>query len=207
MSAVSSAVLLYGIALVFGFTGTTHLEHIASALSGSNDPAVAFGSYAVLLGVVLMVAGFGFKLSAVPFQMWVPDVYEGSPTPVAAFLSVASKAAAFAIVLRVFYVAFPDSSLDWSLVFAAIAAASMTIGNIVAIGQQNIKRLLAYSTIAHAGYLLMGVARRAPNRLGCIRRRLRAQQPTLLPWCLHRYQSCGVCCRHRHLQQDRQRHD
>ena len=158
MSAVSSAVLLYGIALVFGFTGTTHLEHIASALSGRNDPAVAFGSYAVLLGVVLMVAGFGFKLSAVPFQMWVPDVYEGSPTPVAAFLSVASKAAAFAIVLRVFYVAFPDSSLDWSLVFAAIAAASMTVGNIVAIGQQNIKRLLAYSTIAHAGYLLMGVA-------------------------------------------------
>ena len=158
MSAVSSAVLLYGIALVFGFTGTTHLEHIASALSSGSDADTAFGSYAVLLGVVLMVAGFGFKLSAVPFQMWVPDVYEGSPTPVAAFLSVASKAAAFAVVLRVFYVAFPGSSLDWSLVFAGIAAASMTIGNIVAIGQQNIKRLLAYSTIAHAGYLLVGVA-------------------------------------------------
>ena len=105
-----------------------------------------------------MVAGFGFKLSAVPFQMWVPDVYEGSPTPVAAFLSVASKAAAFAIVIRVFYVAFPDSSPDWSLVFAVIAAASMTIGNIVAMNQQNIKRLLAYSTIAHAGYLLVGMA-------------------------------------------------
>ena len=158
MSAVSSAVLLYGIALVFGFTGTTQLEQIASALSGSGDPAVVFGSYAVLLGVVLIIAGFGFKLSAVPFQMWVPDVYEGSPTPVAAFLSVASKAAAFAVVLRVFYVAFPESSLDWSLVFAAIAAASMTIGNIVAINQHNVKRLLAYSTIAHAGYLLVGVA-------------------------------------------------
>ena len=158
MSAVSSAVLLYGMALVFGFTGTTHLEHIAAALSETGDAEVAFGSYAVLLGVVLMVAGFGFKLSAVPFQMWVPDVYEGSPTPVAAFLSVASKAAAFAVVLRVFYVAFPGNSVDWSLVFAGIAAASMTIGNIVAIGQQNIKRLLAYSTIAHAGYLLVGVA-------------------------------------------------
>ena len=158
MSAVSSAVLLYGIALVFGFTGTTQLEQIALALTGSSDDAIVFGSYALLLGVVLMVAGFGFKLSAVPFQMWVPDVYEGSPTPVAAFLSVASKAAAFAVVLRVFYIAFPDSNLDWSLVFAGIAAASMTIGNIVAISQQNIKRLLAYSTIAHAGYLLVGVA-------------------------------------------------
>ncbi len=158
MSAVSSAVLLYGIALVFGFTGTTQLEQIASVLSSGGDAEVAFGSYAVLLGVVLMVAGFGFKLSAVPFQMWVPDVYEGSPTPVAAFLSVASKAAAFAIVLRVFYVAFPESSLEWSLVFAGIAAASMTVGNIVAIGQRNIKRLLAYSTIAHAGYLLVGLA-------------------------------------------------
>ena len=158
MSAVSSAVLLYGIALVFGFTGTTHLGQIATVLSGRGDADMAFGSWAVLLGVVLMVAGFGFKLSAVPFQMWVPDVYEGSPTPVAAFLSVASKAAAFAVVLRVFYVAFPDSSLDWSLVFAGIAAASMTVGNVVAIGQQNIKRLLAYSTIAHAGYLLVGVA-------------------------------------------------
>ena len=158
MSAVSSAVLLYGIAWVFGFTGTTHLQRIAPALSGTADSGVAFGSYAVLIGVVLMVAGFGFKLSSVPFQMWVPDVYEGAPTPVAAFLSVASKAAAFAIVLRVFYIAFPESSLDWSLVFAGIAAASMTIGNVVAVRQQNIKRLLGYSTIAHAGYLLVGVA-------------------------------------------------
>ena len=171
--------------MVFGFTGTTHLEHIAAALSESGDAEVAFGSYAVLLGAVLMVAGFGFKLSAVPFQMWVPDVYEGSPTPVAAFLSVASKAAAFAVVLRVFYVAFPDNSVDWSLVFAGIAAASMTIGNIVAIGQQNIKRLLAYSTIAHAGYLLVGVA--AVSQAGAsggAQGAFGPSSPSFLPWSL-----------------------
>ena len=158
MSAVSSAVLLYGLALVFGFTGTTYLSDIGAAMASKNDAGVAFGSYAVLLGVALMIAGFGFKLSAAPFHMWAPDVYEGSPTPVAAFLSVASKAAAFAVVLRVFYVALAPHSMEWSLVFAGLAAASMTVGNLVAISQQNIKRLLAYSTIAHAGYLLVGVA-------------------------------------------------
>ena len=203
MSAVSSAVLLYGIALIFGFTGTTQLEQIASALSGSSDPAVVFGSYAVLLGVVLIVAGFGFKLSAVPFQMWVPDVYEGSPTPVAAFLSVASKAAAFAVVLRVFYVAFPESSLDWSLVFAGIAAASMTIGNIVAISQQ--QRQTPFGLQHHRPRRLSprGGGGRRPIRLDCVSRLLRPQQPPLLPRCLHRDQPCRLRRGHRHLQQDR----
>ena len=158
LGAISSAVFLYGIALVFGFTGTTHLEEIGSVLTQSGDADLPFGSYAVLVGAVLIVAGFGFKVSMVPFQMWVPDVYEGSPTPVAAFLSVASKAAGFAVLLRVFYVAFAPSSVDWSILFAVLAAASMTVGNVVAISQQNIKRLLGYSTIAHAGYLLIGIA-------------------------------------------------
>ena len=104
---------------------------------------------------MLIVAGFGFKITAVPFQMWAPDVYEGSPTPVTAFLSVASKAAGFAVVLRVFYVAFPIDvvSIEWSAVFAVLAALSMTVGNFAAIAQSNIKRMLAYSTVAHAGYL------------------------------------------------------
>jgi NADH-quinone oxidoreductase subunit N len=106
----------------------------------------------------MIVAGFGFKIASVPFQMWVPDVYEGAPTPITAYLSVASKAAGFAVILRVFYLAFGEISLDWANLFAVLAAASMTVGNLVAIAQSNIKRMLAYSTIAHAGFLMMGVA-------------------------------------------------
>ncbi len=158
LSAMSSAVLLYGMALVYGFTGTTHLSGIFEQLGAALDPSIPFGSYGLFLGVVMVVAGFGFKISAVPFQMWVPDVYEGAPTPITAYLSVASKAAGFAVILRVFYVAFGEISLDWSGLFAVLSALSMTVGNLVAIAQRNIKRLLAYSTIAHAGYLLAGVA-------------------------------------------------
>ena len=161
LSAISSAVLLYGLVTIYGFTGSTALDDVAAqigALSLSGD--TPFGEYALLFGVVLVVAGFGFKIAVVPFQMWAPDVYEGSPTPVTAFLSVASKAAGFAVILRVFYIAFSDEivSLDWSAVFAVMSVLSMSVGNLVAIRQSNIKRLLAYSTIAHAGYLLVGVA-------------------------------------------------
>ena len=161
LGGISSAILLYGMVFVFGFTGTTYLDLIAERigdLSAASDQPL--GSYALVLGVGLMIAGFGFKITAVPFQMWAPDVYEGAPTPVTAFLSVASKAAGFAIILRVFYVAFPVEtlSLEWSAVFAALAALSMTVGNLVAIAQSNIKRLLAYSTIAHGGYLMVGLA-------------------------------------------------
>lgn len=161
LGGISSAILLYGMVFVFGFTGTTYLDLIAERIgdlsAGSDQP---LGSYALVLGVGLMIAGFGFKITAVPFQMWAPDVYEGAPTPVTAFLSVASKAAGFAIILRVFYVAFPVEtlSIEWSAVFAALAALSMTVGNLVAIAQSNIKRLLAYSTIAHGGYLMVGLA-------------------------------------------------
>ena len=161
LGGISSAILLYGMVYVFGFTGTTYLDEVAARigdLSANSDQP--FGSYALLLGIALLIAGFGFKITAVPFQMWAPDVYEGSPTPVTAFLSVASKAAGFAIILRVFYVAFPVEalSIEWSAVFAALAALSMTVGNLVAIAQSNIKRMLAYSTIAHGGYLLVGLA-------------------------------------------------
>ncbi len=156
LSAMSSALLLYGMVLVYGFTGSTQLEEIARAVSATGD--TPFGSYALLAGTALMVAGFGFKISMVPFQMWAPDVYEGSPTPVVAYLSVASKAAGFALLLRVFYVAFGSVNVDWSILFAVLSALTMTIGNLVAIAQNNVKRLLGYSTIAHAGYLLVGVA-------------------------------------------------
>jgi NADH-quinone oxidoreductase subunit N len=118
-------------------------------------------SPALLLGVVLLIAGFGFKIAMVPFHMWVPDVYEGAPTPITAYLSVGSKAAGFAIILRVFYSAFilPSTlSLDWGMVFAIIAAITMTVGNITAIQQGNIKRMLGYSSIAQAGYVMVGLA-------------------------------------------------
>ena len=159
IGAISSALMLYGMALIYGFTGSTRLEEIAVALAGSSSSGIIpFGSMATLLAVVLLLAGFGFKMSAAPFQMWVPDVYEGAPTPMVAFLSVASKAAAFALVLRVFYIGFDALGGDWWVLLAGLAALSMTIGNLVAISQRNINRLFGYSTIAHAGYLLVGVA-------------------------------------------------
>ena len=159
IGAISSAVMLYGMALIYGFTGSTRLDEIAVVLAASPQSGILpFGSMAVLLAVVLLLTGFGFKMSAAPFQMWVPDVYEGAPTPMVAFLSVASKAAAFALVLRVFYIGFDALGGDWWVLLAGLAALSMTIGNLVAIAQRNIKRMFGYSTIAHAGYILVGVA-------------------------------------------------
>jgi NADH-quinone oxidoreductase subunit N len=159
LGAIASAVLLYGMALVFGLTGTTHLVQIA-------DPSLIGGRIwdnpALLLGIVFLIAGFGFKIASVPFQMWVPDVYEGAPTPITAYLSVASKAAGFAIILRVFFTAFGVPSglatTDWAMIFAVLSAITMTVGNVVAIVQSNIKRMLAYSSIAHAGYIMIGLA-------------------------------------------------
>jgi len=160
LGAVASAVLLYGMALIFGFTGKTQLGEIAQVIQAMPMPAL-LASPALILGIVLLIAGFGFKIAAVPFQMWVPDVYEGAPTPITAYLSVASKAAGFAIILRVFFSAFglPEwLSLNWGIIFAILAAVGMTLGNIVAIPQTNIKRMLGYSSIAQAGYLLVGLA-------------------------------------------------
>lgn len=158
LSGVSSALLLYGMVLVYGFTGTTYLAEIGQAVTASGDASIPFGGIVLLVGVILIVAGFGFKISAAPFHMWAPDVYQGGPTPVVAFLSVASKAAGFAILMRVFYTAFPSVELDWSMLFAVLAVVSMTLGNLMAMVQTNIKRLLAYSTVAHAGYMLVGLA-------------------------------------------------
>ena len=155
LSAISSAVMLYGMALVFGLTGSTRLLDIADRISSLEQLADQPG---LLLGVIFIVAGFGFKISSVPFQMWVPDVYEGSPTPVAAYLSVASKAAGFAVIVRVFSMAFSDMDTEWTLLFGVLAAVSMFIGNLVAIAQDNIKRMLGYSTIAHAGFMMIGLA-------------------------------------------------
>ena len=160
LGAISSAVLLLGMAFVFGLTGTTHLDQIAANVGGLIAGGQLTDSPALLLGIVLLVAGFGFKIASVPFQMWVPDVYEGAPTPITAYLSVASKAAGFAVILRVFYTAFGGETIsgDWAMIFAVLAAISMTLGNVVAIAQTNIKRMLAYSSIAHAGYIMIGLA-------------------------------------------------
>jgi NADH-quinone oxidoreductase subunit N len=158
LGAIASAVLLYGIVLVFGLTGTTRLTEIAGLIPGGR----LWDSPALLMAFVLMIAGFGFKIATVPFHMWVPDVYEGAPTPITAYLSVASKAAGFAIVLLVFYTAFGTSSgldmADWAMIFAVLSAITMTLGNVAAIVQTNIKRMLGYSSIAHAGYILLGLA-------------------------------------------------
>ena len=160
LGAIASAVLLYGMALVFGFTGKTQLSEIARIIQAL-PPMTLLASPGLLLGIVLLVAGFGFKIAAVPFQMWVPDVYEGAPTPITAYLSVASKAAGFAIIMRVFFSAFGTPawlSLHWGAIFAALAVISMTLGNILAIPQTNIKRMLGYSSIAQAGCLMVGLA-------------------------------------------------
>ena len=160
LGAIASAVLLYGMTLVFGSTGETQLGAIAASIQSMGLEGLA-DSPALLIGIVLLITGLGFKIAAVPFQMWVPDVYEGAPTPVTAYLSVASKAAGFAFILRIFYSAFglPDwLSQNWGMIFAVLAVFSMFIGNIVAIPQSNIKRMLGYSSIAQAGYLMVGLA-------------------------------------------------
>ena len=158
LGAIASAVLLYGMAMVFGLTGSTYLSSISLSVSGLVSSEGMVQNAGLLMGIVLLVAGFGFKLATVPFQMWVPDVYEGAPTPITAYLSVASKAAGFAVVIRIFYEALGPASVDWGMIFAVLAAITMTIGNIVALAQTNIKRLLGYSSIAHAGYLMIGLA-------------------------------------------------
>lgn len=149
---VTSTIMLYAFSLVFGFAGTTDLYKIPGAFAnGQVSLLLAFGLLAMIL------VGLGFKLAIVPFHFWVPDVYEGSPTPVAGFLSTASKAAGFAVIVRFFFVAFPEFAPSWSLILAVLSAVTMTVGNLLALPQTNIKRLLAYSSVAHAGYALIGV--------------------------------------------------
>ena len=159
LGAFSTGFLLYGIALVYGATGTIKLEPIRSALAHG----VGLGSPLLLLGVGMMLIGFGFKIAAVPFHMWTPDAYEGAPTPITAYMATGVKLAAFAGFLRVFPLHLAAISADWSWVVWVMAALTMTAGNVIALVQTNIKRMLAYSAIAHAGYLLVAMAAVIPQ--------------------------------------------
>jgi NADH-quinone oxidoreductase subunit N len=165
LGAFSLGILLYGMSLMYGLSGTTNLRAIATALTGKeSDPRL-------VLAVILVVAGMGFKIAAVPFHMWAPDVYEGAPTPITGFLSVGSKAASFAMLLRIFIEGLPTMrtslvearlgasapDIGWGVLFYILAVVTMTVGNFAALTQSNLKRMLAYSSIAHAGYLLIGV--------------------------------------------------
>ncbi|MCY3835097.1 MAG: NADH-quinone oxidoreductase subunit N [Anaerolineaceae bacterium] len=165
--AFTSAIMLFGLSLLFGFTGDTSFIGIAAALS-AND---GLNQISILVCMIMILVGFGFKISAVPFHFWTPDVYEGAPTPVTAFVSVASKAASFALLLRFLAAVFPEGiliegqeiQLFWVNLSAAAAAITMTFGNVVALVQRNMKRLIAYSSIAQAGYALMGVTAMAQS--------------------------------------------
>ena len=154
IGAVGASILLYGLTFLFGATGTTSLSEIGEALAGAS-----FGDEPlVVAAMALIAAGLAFKASAAPFHMWTPDVYEGAPTTVTAFMATATKAAAFAAFLRIFAGALPDLQPDWQTAIAALAVASIVVGNVAALVQTNMKRLMAYSSIAQAGYLLIGVA-------------------------------------------------
>ena len=150
LGTLSSGVLLYGMSMIYAATGTTYLEGIRAAVNSSGLPPLT------VLGLIFILLGMGFKISMVPLHVWTPDVYEGAPTPVAAFISVASKSAGFVFAIRLFMGAFADVQSFWGPFLIAAAVLTMTVGNFVAIPQKNVKRLLAYSTISQAGYLLVG---------------------------------------------------
>jgi NADH-quinone oxidoreductase subunit N len=162
----TSGIILYGIAFIYGITGTTHIGAIRATLVTAG--AGASSNPALVLAMILMIAGFGFKIASVPFQMWAPDVYEGSPTTITAFLSVGSKLAAFSVMARVFVFGFSENYNDWMPILWGTAALTMTLGNIAALVQTNFKRLLAYSSIAHSGYLLMGLIVNSESGLSAI---------------------------------------
>ena len=152
LGAFSSGILLYGISILFGVTGSTRLVEIGAVVTerGIDDPLV-------FIALMLLIVGFGFKVAAVPFHMWTPDVYQGAPTSVTAFMAVASKTASFAAFLRVLLEAFGGIKPNWNLIILVICLITIALGNLVAIVQTNVKRMLAYSSIAHAGYALIGV--------------------------------------------------
>jgi NADH-quinone oxidoreductase subunit N len=161
LGAFATGFLLYGIALIYGATGTLQLKEIASYIASKNN---LLRSPMLLMSLVFLTIGFGFKIASVPFHMWTPDVYEGAPTSVTAFMATGVKAAGFSALVRVFFTALPSFRPDWTSIMWVIALATMTVGNIAAISQTNIKRMLAYSSIAHAGYLLVAFV--AGNDLG-----------------------------------------
>jgi NADH-quinone oxidoreductase subunit N len=155
LGAFSTGFMLYGMALIYGATGTTRLYKIAVVVGQMTLPSA---NILLVAGMLLMMTGFAFKIAAAPFHMWTPDVYEGAPTPMTAFMSAGPKAAGFAALLRIFLVALPTLQVEWSQVLWVLAVLTMTVGNITALRQDNIKRVLAYSSIAHAGYALVGFA-------------------------------------------------
>jgi NADH-quinone oxidoreductase subunit N len=152
MGAFTSGILLYGLALIYGLTGSTNLSAVAQSLA-----ALSLDNPALILATILLVTGFGFKIAAVPFHMWAPDAYEGAPTSITAYMSSAVKAAAFAGLARVFIIALFPTAQHWEVLWWVLAALSMILGNVVAIAQTSLKRMLAYSSISHAGYALIGV--------------------------------------------------
>ncbi|MGI8854062.1 MAG: NADH-quinone oxidoreductase subunit NuoN [Methyloceanibacter sp.] len=157
LGALASGMLLYGASLIYGFTGTTEFTKIAAAVQPSG------ANLGLIFGLVFLMAGFAFKISAVPFHMWTPDVYEGAPTPVTAFFAAAPKLAAMALTVRVLIAAFPAVTLEWQQIVVFLSIASMGLGAFAAIGQTNIKRLMAYSSIGHMGYALVGLAAGTPE--------------------------------------------
>jgi NADH-quinone oxidoreductase subunit N len=162
LGAFASSFLLYGVALLYGATGTTNLDRLAAAAVGrTRDPLFVIG-----LGMLLV--GLGFKISSVPFHMWAPDVYEGAPTSITALIATGSKAAAFAALIRVLVVAVRAAAADWTALLWALAAVTMTVGNVVAIAQSNLKRMLAYSSIAHVGYMLVGLVAGGTTGTGAV---------------------------------------
>jgi NADH-quinone oxidoreductase subunit N len=160
LGSFATGFLLYGMALMYGATGTTKMPEIARILAGGGHAENPL----LLMGVVLLIVGFGFKVAAVPFHMWAPDVYQGAPTPITAFMAVGPKAAVFVAIFRVFADGIPVADGNWETLLAIIAVITMFVGNLGALFQTNIKRLLAYSSVSHAGYILIGVI--AKNSLG-----------------------------------------
>jgi NADH-quinone oxidoreductase subunit N len=154
LGSFATGFVVYGIALIFGATGATRLSEIVSAVAGSGSPV---NMTLLGIGAALILVGFGFKVAAVPFHMWTPDVYQGAPTPVTGFMAVGAKAAGFAALLRIFVTALPSIEVDLVPVLWGLAALTMLVGNLLAVSQTNIKRMLAYSSIAHAGYILMAL--------------------------------------------------
>jgi len=164
LGAFASAILLYGTSLIYGLTGTTNLKDIAAYITNNGlakNPLLT-------VSMIFFGVAFSFKIAAVPFHMWAPDAYEGAPTPITAFMSVGPKAAGFAVLGRVFLVAFGSVRADWSMVLIPIAVLTMAVGNIIALSQTNIKRMLAYSSIAHAGYMLLGIIAGTPSGLSSV---------------------------------------
>ena len=161
LGAFSSAFLVYGISLTYGLTGTTNIKEIAEAVTAlkiTNDPIL-------MLGLIFIIVAFAFKVALAPFHMWAPDVYEGAPTSVTAFMSVGPKAAGFAVMGRVLFDAFGGMQVQWSSILVPLAIITMAVGSIIALSQTNIKRMLAYSSVAHAGYMLLGIIAGTPEGL------------------------------------------